>query len=306
MPDYQRGYSWGTKNSKQLSDLWNDLENLDTGTFHFTGVITLEKVTFVTRQRWEKEFEIREDLTIAVDGKSHIPYFVVDGQQRLVSLITILSILSRDPDLLDKRNAIANAFVSKHVDGRHYYLFGYEKDTPSHQYLIGEIFEDSTMEVMEPETIYTQNLLKAKKFFSERIDKMNSFEKRRLFEKISKCLLFNILEIESQKLDISLVFETLNYRGKPLSKLELLKNRLIYLVMKRHPERSNALRQHIIDTWQDIYEWLGKNKRSELDDDDFLRAFWIMFYKHDEDRDKVSVDSRRTSLRGSIESQRFH
>ncbi len=281
MPDYQRGYSW--ESNKQLKDLWNDLENIHVDSYHFTGVITLEKITELSKHRWEKEFDISDELKIFIGNEEYVPYFVVDGQQRLVSLVILLSLLKDEVEGIEK---ISQKFISVVSDSKTFYLFGYEKDTPSHQYLIGEILEDESMEITEPETVYTRKLNLAKVFFKNKLKETSSFEVRRLYKKLTEKLLFNLLEIESKKLDISLVFETLNYRGKQLSKLELFKNRLIYLITKRHPQKTDELRKGVIDTWQDIYEWLGKNKSKELDDDDFLRAFWIMFFQHDDRVDK--------------------
>jgi len=41
IPDYQRGYSWA---EKQLKDFWNDIDQLEEGKHHYTGVLTLEQV----------------------------------------------------------------------------------------------------------------------------------------------------------------------------------------------------------------------------------------------------------------------
>ncbi len=41
IPDYQRGYSW---EERQWEELWNDLSNLHNQAFHFTGIITVEKI----------------------------------------------------------------------------------------------------------------------------------------------------------------------------------------------------------------------------------------------------------------------
>ena len=80
------------------------------------------------------------------------------------------------------------------------------------------------------------------------------------------------------------VFETMNNRGKPLSKLELLKNRLIYLSTllpdsTKEADRQ-ALRRNINDSWKTVYEFLGREKGDPLDDDDFLRAHWIMYFTY--------------------------
>lgn len=37
IPDYQRGYSWG---EKQLKEFWSDLDQLEEGKNHYTGVLT--------------------------------------------------------------------------------------------------------------------------------------------------------------------------------------------------------------------------------------------------------------------------
>ena len=85
--------------------------------------------------------------------------------------------------------------------------------------------------------------------------------------------LFNVYELE-QELDVFVVFETMNNRGKPLSRLELLKNRLIYLSTlipePAEEEDGRALRRNINDAWKTIFEFLGREKDQILDDDDFL------------------------------------
>ena len=78
----------------------------------------------------------------------------------------------------------------------------------------------------------------------------------------------------------------MNNRGKLLSKLELLKNRLIYLstLLPEGAHQQRALRRNVNDAWKTVYEYLGKEKDHPLDDDDFLRAHWIMsfWYARDE------------------------
>jgi uncharacterized protein with ParB-like and HNH nuclease domain len=72
----------------------------------------------------------------------------------------------------------------------------------------------------------------------------------------------------------------MNNRGKPLSYLELLKNRLIYLSLKFDaPDyERNKLRRAINDCWKAIYHNLGRNKDNPLDDDKFLLTHWVVYY----------------------------
>ena len=82
--------------------------------------------------------------------------------------------------------------------------------------------------------------------------------------------------------DVFVAFETMNNRGKKLSDLELLKNRLIYLTTlyrEDTPEKAE-LRKRINDAWKEIYYQLGKNKFNPLNDNDFLRAHWTIFFKY--------------------------
>jgi Protein of unknown function (DUF1524) len=79
---------------------------------------------------------------------------------------------------------------------------------------------------------------------------------------------------------VFVAFETMNNRGKPLSHLELLKNRLIYLSTKFSDDESekNQLRHTINAAWMSIYHYLGKNKDKPLDDDMFLINHFMIYY----------------------------
>ena len=98
IPDYQRGYSW-TK--KQLNDFWEDLENLSDDHIHYTGVLTLEAVNSKNYSQWENDLWL-------MDGKGYSPYYIVDGQQRLTTVIiliqTILEKISRPRSSVPSKN----------------------------------------------------------------------------------------------------------------------------------------------------------------------------------------------------------
>ena len=77
----------------------------------------------------------------------------------------------------------------------------------------------------------------------------------------------------------------MNNRGKKLSDLELLKNRLIYLTTlygddELDPAERNSLRTTINNAWREVYYQLGRNKDRPLNDDDFLQAHWTMYFKY--------------------------
>ncbi len=138
------------------------------------------------------------------------------------------------------------------------------------------------------ETFYTLNLENAKHFFKENLQ--NYFETyglteiETLFKKVTQNLMFNVYEI-SDDFDVFVAFETMNNRGKKLSNLELLKNRLIYLTTlydekELKTDERNSLREKINDAWKEVYYQLGRNKKNPLNDDDFLVAHWIMYFQY--------------------------
>lgn len=278
IPDYQRGYAW---TEKQLKDFWNDLYQLEENRNHYVGVLTLEIVPENIVTRWE------DDLWI-IQSKNYTPFYIVDGQQRLTTtIILIQSIIDQLHEESAKlnytsRTNIRDKFIFESKDGgiSRSYLFGYEKDNPSYEYLKTKIFrEEKDKDFRLEETIYTNNLEFSKKYFSEKLEKLKIKEIESLYKKITQNFLFNIYTI-SCDIDVFVTFETMNNRGKPLSVLELLKNRLIYLStrLKTDQHEKNRLRKSVNDCWKSIYHALGKNKENPLDDDGFLRTHCSLYF----------------------------
>lgn len=278
IPDYQRGYSWG---EKQLKDFWNDIEQLEEEKNHYTGVITLEPVNDEIRKTWTDDSWI-------IKSKSFFPYFIVDGQQRLTtSLILIQAIIETALEKCEELNYTPISDIRKKFifDSRdsgisRSYIFGYEKDNPSYEYLKTEIFlEKSETKAEKQETIYTQNLRKAKEYFTSQLSQLKINEIELLYKKLTQNFYFNIYTITSD-IDTFVSFETMNNRGKPLSQLELLKNRLIFLSTKLTDEddEKNSLRKRINECWKSIYHNLGRNQLKPLQDDKFLVNHYIIYF----------------------------
>lgn len=302
IPDYQRGYAWrNDKQNNQLDDFWNDLEDLQDGQKHYTGVLTLEKVTPEMKKDWQnndREAYNAENV-----------FYIIDGQQRLTTSIILIKVLldSLERDKVewltedDSLDTMKTHYIGKkNQHGTNYYFFGYTFDNPSFEFLKAEIFGDKTLATSSYEgkqTLYTQNLLRAKEFFEEKVSKLENIEqKKEIFKKLTKQFKFNVYEVDKET-DVFMAFETMNNRGKPLSKLELLKNRLIYLSVKlENPD----LRVAINECWKSIYEYLGKDKDSLLDEDDFLRDHWIMYYGYKDDKDAPTFDKYLLNKRFSI------
>lgn len=281
IPDYQRGYSWELTH---LEDFWKDLTNLQQHKIHYTGMISVEEVEKDEYSNWQNDQWI-------IEGRKDKPYFVVDGQQRLTTIIillwVIISSINEEDELgFESRKSIINKYIFSENPKQNFksYIFGYHKDNPSYEFLKKEVFEQNDLDISEQpeETAYTNNLLNAKKFFVGKIKRMSLDHKDRLYDKITNQLKFDFKILEKE-LDIFIVFETMNNRGKPLSNLEKLKNRLIYLstLLNDEDQRKKQLRDEINDHWKIVYKYLGLNKDKRLDDDAFLQNHWIMYWRYE-------------------------
>ena len=156
IPDYQRGYSW---ENEHIEDFWRDLNNLDSKRVHYTGMITVE---------YKKENDF---------------YHVIDGQQRLTTIMILLKVLldkfDEDEWIGDDftggtKTELVNKFLFKR-SGKNGHIvkviFGYEKDNPSELYYQNEILglENLEFQSNKTNTLYTKNLQNALNIFTKKI-----------------------------------------------------------------------------------------------------------------------------------------
>ena len=294
IPDYQRGYAW---RQGQLVDFWDDVMNLQEDRSHYTGLLSLKAVPKSESKGWDN------DKWLIDSG--YKAYHVVDGQQRLTTfsilvneIVSFVKSLECNAEKSDEEIVLCyqtlKAINSKYISQKRppqnlitTYLFGYETDNPSADYLTYKIYEEPYSGAVN-ETYYTQNLKYAKEFFVDGLVKLYATDGidgiENLFHKLTLQLMFNIHEIEDDY-DVFVAFETMNNRGKKLTNLELLKNRLIYLTTLYGNDQLDLmdkaeLRKQINDAWKEAYYQLGRNQNSPLSDDEFLRAHWIIYFQY--------------------------
>ena len=329
IPDYQRGYAWM---ERQVSDFWDDAVNLPEGRSHYTGMLSIQKVPEDVYKHWDEEFWLTK--------KNTTPYFVVDGQQRLTTFSIFIECFVEYMRGLDCNSGKDDAQIIFLNDSmtlkevvEHYikqsnptgvltaYLFGYEQDNPSFEYMRHEIFQEPNPGNLE-KTLYTLNLKNAKTFFAENIsayaEQYGQEALERVFENITSRMVLNIHDI-SEEFDVFAAFETMNNRGKPLSNLELLKSRLIYIttLLGEDGEEERFIRSVINDCWKEVYWQLGRNAHA-LPDDEFLQDHWIIRYPYSSRRDSnyeafllgkefalSNVAHSKKSVRANIEDVSF-
>jgi len=294
IPDYQRGYAW---QQSQLADFWDDLINLQQDRYHYTGLLSLKLLGRKETKDWGSDLWM-------VD-KGFKACHIVDGQQRLTTFVILLNeiicfVRELDENKGKKDDEIVLGYdtlkdvVAKYIYQSRppmnqitTYLFGYEVDNPSADYLKYKIFGEPYFGTVN-ETYYTKNLKFAKSFFRENLTALYENEGiegiNNLYLKLTLKLMFNIHEIDDDY-DVFVAFETMNNRGKKLTNLELLKNRLIYLTTLYSDEKfdemeKSHLRKQINDAWKEVYFQLGRNENVPLSDDDFLRAHWTIYFAY--------------------------
>ena len=294
IPDYQRGYAW---QQSQLADFWDDLINLQQDRYHYTGLLSLKSLGRKETKDWGSDLWM-------VD-KGFKACHIVDGQQRLTTFVILLNeiicfVRELDENKGKKDDEIVLGYdtlkdvVAKYIYQSRppmnqitTYLFGYEVDNPSADYLRYKIFVEPYSGTVN-ETYYTKNLKFAKSFFRENLTALYENEGiegiNNLYLKLTLKMMFNIHEIDDDY-DVFVAFETMNNRGKKLTNLELLKNRLIYLTTLYSDEKfdemeKSHLRKQINDAWKEVYFQLGRNENVPLSDDDFLRAHWTIYFAY--------------------------
>jgi hypothetical protein len=264
-PDYQRGYAWQDEN---VLDFWSDLECVGMNNpRHFMGTLILE---------------------VAGTGNRAL---VVDGQQRLTTMVLLISALA-DALCLGGLSKDAQQVRNRFLGSVEKPKFRYGSTHDAWPYLAFQVFKDPAYVARAAEfgSAYTQNLSSALETLRAKVSCLSPEVLVQLRDKIENKLLFNVVQVDPAQFNIHVAFESINHRGRPLTRLELLKNRLIYLTtMIRSPaiyagtceQYQTEMRTAVNSTWSDIYSWLGRCGKTPLDEDEFLRTHSLIYFKAD-------------------------
>lgn len=269
VPDYQRGFAWGPQ---QIGDLLSDLEDLDPGRTHYTGTVVLVK-------RGEK----------AKLGELYSQYDIVDGQQRLATIVILLQCLYEQYQELGQMAAtdgtaeeiartIRDGYI---VKGKTEKLVLGKDSSQFFKELIIKVTDVAT--IPNPRIMSEQNLFDAKKnvdgYLTKRLGGELDSKKLRILDtfigKITNGLIVNRYVVNNDA-EAGVIFEVMNDRGKPLSSADKIKNYLIYLAYKveKEEDREHSLAGDINNYWGEIFRNLMASRRSS--EDDFLRYHWIV------------------------------
>jgi len=243
IPEYQRAYSWG---SEQRKDLFDDIKKVyeceTENQNHFMA-------TIVCLRKGSKK--------IGTDEFDDL--YIVDGQQRLTTLILLLNAIKLALEKCDQNRVkddlrkISELLVKGNSDN----LILLQTNHDSSHYFNNFIHKGTTPSLDQGKTLADRELLKAihecKNFLKDwRIDDEKLLN---LYACIKNQLFFVLYEITEEKLVYS-VFEVLNSRGIPVSWLDRLKCILMGAAYEL-PKSREQLIPELKNIWRDIYTAIG-------------------------------------------------
>ncbi|GAA8244807.1 DUF262 and DUF1524 domain-containing protein [Helicobacter pylori] len=199
IPIYQRLYSWGKEQCKQL---WDDIIKIggnDKMNGHFIGSI----------------------LYVRVDDTHSSPLLIIDGQQRLTTitllLIALKNHLSEEVKILEKfsRKNIENYLINSDKKFR---LILSESDKDTLLFLI----DKNKRKPSEPSVKIVENFELFEKWISENTDKLET-----IFKGLKKLMIVWIALDKGD--DPQLIFESMNSKGIELTQADLIRN---YIIME--------------------------------------------------------------------------
>ena len=252
IPDYQRGYAW---DEKQIDELLKDIDHLllDTSAVrHYTGT-----------------------LVLSLNKDQSNQYHIVDGQQRLTTLVIFLKCISLFADREDKES-IGTKYLKRGDIGNDQFVLKLNLDT--NKFFEKVILSDRNLENCPITLESHERLLNAHDLIHKWLTQKTS----------SGVLITQILNVLEERLgflvyspvedaETGIMFEVINNRGKQLSELEKVKNYLIYCSIKLS---AFSLRDDITEHWSDILQSLNKAKKtSPNEESSFLRYCLVVFFK---------------------------
>ncbi|GAA7625142.1 DUF262 and DUF1524 domain-containing protein [Helicobacter pylori] len=236
IPVYQRVYSWGKEQCKQL---WDDIIKIggdDKMNGHFIGFILY-----------------------VLDGTystSHNELLIIDGQQRLTT-ITLLFIALRDH--LNDEDEFLEKFSRQKIQNR-YLINSDEKGDKKFKLILSESDKDTLLFLIdrskrkpsEPSSKIMENF----KLFEEWIRK-NADKLETIFKGLDKLMVVEI-SLERGKDNPQLIFESMNSTGKDLTQTDLIRN---YILMGLEPEEQKIFYEKY---WRAMDEGFEQSEREEL------------------------------------------
>ena len=273
IPDYQRGYAW---EKKHWNDFIEDLEILLYNQEHYTGTLVLHL------NDSDQRITDQEGSTLQL-------YDVVDGQQRLITIIILLDCISKELKKIKGREILAEGIKKKYIK-----IIDIEKQEKSRLTLNKDCHDFFSKNIISEDVSIGGKIIKsherlksAQVFFSEYLKAKKQQIPLKyedwlisLLNKITSFLKLTVYKVPSTS-DVGVIFEVMNNRGKPLSEMEKVKNYLLYVTSKIPLRVSLELAEKINMTWSNIFKNLMESDASGVEyENQLLRSSWLMAYNY--------------------------
>lgn len=281
IPDYQRAYSW---TSKQRKDLFNDIKKLYSYDDYEEGTRNHFLATVVCCNKRRKEKYGTELFEI---------FDIVDGQQRITTLIILLKSVHKKLMILNdaKYRKDINKLDELLVKDNDNRLILIQTNHDSSLILRNYLISGKQVDRKKVQTQAEYNLLCAflecEKFVEEWCENNNILELLILI-KYRLCFVFHELQNEST---VYTVFEVLNSRGLEVDWIDKCKSMLMGIAYEEYNEDSNALSntlEYLHKYWALIYRTIGVK---EVPGSEILRFAATLYCPNEQSRVMKSEDA---------------
>ena len=274
IPDYQRGYAW---EEQQWLDLLEDLELLPEEKDHFTGTLVVSRAPSSAR--------VTDD-----EGITYTVYDVIDGQQRLATIVMLLDAIRDEMDGIEPLKSLASGLKSRYLtvsDPLGRLLPKLRMGQNDHEFFFGAVLGFGSG-IGGATLVSHRRLQGAHSYFAhyladQRQRRGDGYADwlRGLTSKVTKHLQMIFYEAESEE-DAFVIFETMNDRGKPITETDKVKTHLLYLVTKLDLPAGHGQVQQINEIWGRIFHHLMRAELVRREDEDrLLRVHWLMAYDYE-------------------------
>lgn len=246
IPIYQRPYSWDNKNIK---DFWRDVENtLNQSRPHYFG-----SILYFSK---EKKFQR------LVAGKNPQVYTIVDGQQRITTvmlmLVAIYHLAQRTSGILAKDPEWVNNTFLLNIKSQKLKLRTAATDDEHFTSIIKR-------KSLQPKSQSSQSYLhEAYHFFYNKLMRVSDLN--RYIDSLSRLEIVS-MQLDAKDDDQQKIFESINATGKRLTEGDKIRN---FALMLKSQEDSNYVYQ---EYWRKIERRLTRGK--DVDIHNFFRNYLI-------------------------------
>ena len=236
IPHYQRAYSW---QRKQRNDMFGDIRKLkgNQDNVHFMATVV----------------GLRRDTKTIVTDKYNI-IEIVDGQQRLTTLVLLLKAIEKKLDSsVPDEERVAQELKDLLVKADDASLILLQTNHDRSRYFANFLRYGKIPSAKEAQTLADRELLRAIHECESFVDEWDRIE---LLKIIKNQLTFIFHEIDDEAA-VYTVFEVLNNRGLHVSWLDRLKSMLMSVAFEAYQDNRDEHINELHQIWGEIYETIG-------------------------------------------------